>query len=68
MLVILTLPFPDIGTNVTLPTVTKMKVESLDDIENIFKIGSENRKTASTKMNSQRYVCFNQSLCLSIIL
>ena len=43
------------GNRINLPGIKLMEVESFEDIENIFEVGAENRKTASTKMNSERY-------------
>ena len=43
------------GNRINLPGIKLMEVDSFEDIENIFEVGAENRKTASTKMNSERY-------------
>jgi len=42
------------GNHILLPGIKVMEVNSLDDITKVFQVGSENRKTASTKMNSER--------------
>jgi len=42
------------GTKITLPGMTELSVESVQDIGEIIKLGDKNRHVASTKMNSQR--------------
>lgn len=42
------------GNRIHLPGMKQMEVRSFEDIENIFAVGAENRKTAATKMNSER--------------
>ena len=42
------------GNRIQLPGMKHMEVRTFEDIENIFAVGGENRKTAATKMNSER--------------
>ncbi|KAK2187541.1 hypothetical protein NP493_162g04037 [Ridgeia piscesae] len=41
------------GNRIQLPGMKHMEVRTFEDIENIFAVGGENRKTAATKMNSE---------------
>ncbi|KAI0234453.1 Kinesin-like protein KIN-14G [Lamellibrachia satsuma] len=41
------------GNRIHLPGIKQMEVRSFEDIKNVFQVGAENRKTASTKMNSE---------------
>ena len=44
------------GNKIFIPGLTEMFVESIDDINHIIEEGNRNRRTAATKMNSQRYI------------
>ncbi|KAI3371339.1 hypothetical protein L3Q82_023544, partial [Scortum barcoo] len=45
------------GKSVTVPGLTQIQVQTEADILNIMETGEKNRKIASTKMNTQRYIC-----------
>ena len=49
------------GKKMYLPGITKMFVETMDDIQTIMTVGDKNRSTAATKMNSTRSVCAENS-------
>lgn len=44
------------GNKINLPGMKELAVETVDDIDEIMRLGQKNRSVASTKMNSQRCV------------
>lgn len=55
------------GNRIHLPGMKQMEVQSFEDIKNIFEVGAENRKTASTKMNSERYGGKYVYRCINVV-